>query len=149
MKNLKEYIKNYIKENLENLENTSCYICDLSSTLYESDNASGSITCNRAESLDFITEHQTEYRNVIKYWNFHDGADFSNEVALAFFDNPEKAHCLLVFCYVDSVLNIYLSRREDWNEEKEITREFIDEIIDNLDSMIDEGFADLDSYGNE
>lgn len=117
MQNLKEYIKNYIEENLENLENTTCYICDLSSTLYESDNASGSITCNRAESLEFITEHQTEYRNVIKYWNFHSGAEFANEVALAFFDNPERAHCLLVFCYVDS--------------------------------MIDEGFADLDSYGNE
>jgi len=146
---MKEYIKEYIKENLENLENTTHYICDLSSALYESDNISGSITCNRAEALDFITEHQDEYRNVIKYWNFHAGAEFSTEVALAFFDNPERAHCLLVFCYVDAILNLWLGKRDDWNEEKEITREFIDEILANLDEMIDEGFADMDSYGNE
>lgn len=146
---MKEYIKNYIKENLENLENTTHYICDLAGDLYESDNINGSITCNRAEALEFIKEHEEEYRNVIKYWAFHDGAEFSTDVALAFFDNPEKAHCLLVFCYVDAVLNLYLSKRDDWNEQKEITREFIDEILANLDEMIDAGFADMDSYGNE
>lgn len=146
---MKEYIKEYIKENLENLENTTHYICDLSGDLYESDNINGTITFSRAESLEFIKERQDEYRNVIKYWAFHSGAEFSTDVALAFFDNPEKAHCLLVFCYVDAVLNLYLSKRDDWNEQKEITREFIDEILANLDEMIDAGFADMDSYGND
>lgn len=146
---MKNYIKDYIIDRLDDLQGRSIYLCDFASYLYESDNINGSITCNRAESLEFITEHQTEYRNVIKYWNFHSGAEFSTENALAFFDNPEKAHCFLVFCYVDAILNLWLGKRDDWNEEKEITPDFIQQIKENLDDMIDAGFDDLDSYGNE
>lgn len=146
---MKNYIKDYIIDRLDDLQGRSIYLCDFARYLYESDNINGSITYNRAEALEFIKEHEDEYRNVIKYWAFHSGAEFSNEIALAFFDNPEKAHCFLVFCYVDAILNLWLGKRDDWNEEKEITPEFIQEIKKNLDDMIDAGFNDLDSYGNE
>lgn len=150
MKNdFKEYMKNYILEKLENMEGTTCYICDLSGDLYQDDNINGTITFNRAEAEQFIKEHVDEYKNTIKYWNFHAGAEFSNNIALAYFENSEKAHCLLVFCYVDAILNLWLGKRDDWNEEKEITPDFIQEIKENLDDMIDAGFDDLDSYRNE
>lgn len=146
---MKEYIKEYILSNIEDMAGRTVYMCDLSSYLYESDNMTGSITCNRAEAEEFLTEHKAEFVNVLKYWKFHAGDEFSNNIAIDYFENPEKAHCILVFAYVDAVLNLYLGQRDDWNEEKEITPEFIEEIKNNIDSMIDAGFADMDSYGND
>lgn len=149
-KKMKNYIKNYIIANLDNMEGTTHYICDLAGALYESDSIVGSITYNRAESEEFITEHKAEYANVLAYWKMNAGADFANKLALDYFNNPEKAHCALVFTYVDAVLNHILGQEykgEDiWNDQREINADLIQWIKDNLDAGIDAGFADMDSY---
>lgn len=144
---MKNYIKNYIIDRLNDLQGRKIYLCDFASYLYESDNANGSITCNRNESREFINKHLNEYKNVIEYWKMNAGAEFSNEVASAFFDNSEKAHCFLVFCYVDSVFS-WVFNGESWDNQQEITAEFIAEITEKLDKAIDEAIADLDDYGN-
>lgn len=146
---MKKYIKEYILENLKNLEGTTCYLCDLSGTLYESDNVNGTITFDRYDSRDFLREHESDFAHVISYWKFHSGTDFSNEVAISYFNNPEKAHCLLVFAYVDAVIGDLLRdgyKKTDWNEEQEINAEFIEWVEKNIDKSIDAGFDDMESY---
>ena len=87
---MKDYIKEYILDNLEDMTGRTVYMCDLSSYLYESDNMTGSITCNRADAEEFLTEYKDEFVNVLKYWKFHAGEEFSNNIAIDYFENPEK-----------------------------------------------------------
>lgn len=147
---MKQYIKDYILEQLDDNQGRTVYACDLASELYNNDNMTGSIDCNRYESEQFLTEHKDEFVNIIKYWKIHGGADFSNQLAIDYFENPEKAHCNLVFTYVDAVVNLIMAKeyqgRDIWDEQIELDDAMIGWIKENLDDAIDAGFDDMDAY---
>ena len=147
---MKNYIKDYILEKLDENKGRTVYACDLASELYNDDNITGSITCGRRESEEFLTEYRDEFVNVIKYWKFNAGEDFSNQIAIDYFENPEKAHCVLVFAYVDAVINTIMQKeyrgRDIWNEQIDLDGAMIAWIKENLDDAINATFDDMDAY---
>lgn len=150
----KKYITEYIIDRLDFLEGRSIYGCDLASSIYEADNVNGSITCRTAESRENLEQREDYFRNALGYMETSFGSKEALRMAKAYFDNPETAECLMVFSYVDSVINLFLGRhkymgKDIWNAKVYIDKKFISWIKRNLKEAVDKGFEDMEDYGSD
>lgn len=148
---MKEYIKNYILNRLDDIKDKNIHIGEFSSYLYESDNLAGSITCNSKESQENLVEYQEYFKHVIAYYKANFGEDSAGQLALDFMARPKTAECFLVFTYVDAILNNFLGNnqykgQDIWNERITIDQDFIDWIKEYLDEAIDTGFEHMEEY---
>lgn len=148
---MKEYIKNYILNRLDDMKDKNIYIGDFSSYLYESDNLAGSISCNSQESQENLVEYKEYFEHVVAYHKINFGEDAAGKLALEFLTRPKTAECFLVFTYVDAILNNFLGNHqykgEDiWDEKMTTDQDFIDWIKEHLDEAIDTGFEDMEEY---
>jgi hypothetical protein len=107
----------------------SVYGCDLAFTLLEGENVDGSITYNRYKATEWIQEHFDELGEVVERmqdeWKYNAGADI--------FDNPEK---FMVSCYLwiaSEICGTLETVDEFWNDEKELTEELNEKILDELE----------------
>lgn len=130
MKNeLYSEVADFLGAKLEQNTGRSVYGCDLAFTLLEGENVDGSITYNRYKATEWIKEHFDELGEVVERmqdeWAYNAGADI--------FDNPEK---FMVSCYLWIASEICVTLEtvdEFWNDEKELTEELNEKILDELE----------------
>ena len=122
-------LKSQIIERLNDYKGSNIYGADLAYTLFEGENANGSVLCNTYLTKEFIKN------------NFDLFADFSEHYKNNFGDNlnifaePEKAHVILLLEAAQMVLSNLDTVDEFWNDSKELTEELINSIVEELNKL--------------
>ena len=114
---------------LNDYKNTNVYGCDLAYTLFEGENANGSVLCNTYKTKEFIKNHFDLFADFSEYYkdNFGESLDI--------FAEPEKAHVILLLEAAQMVLSNLDTVNEFWNDSKELTEELINAIIEELNKL--------------
>ena len=126
MKKFITELKETIIDRLNDYKNTTVYGCDLAYTLFESENATGSVLCNTYLTKEFIKENFDLFGDLVQY------VENNIDVVLNPFKEPEKSHVWLVMeggCSLLSRLDFMLN---NWNDKFKLTDEVIKEITDQL-----------------
>ena len=121
-------LKATIKDRLQDYSGGNYYGCDLAFTLFESENATGSVFCNTYKTKQFIAENFDLFGDLVEY------AKDNLCMTLNPFAEPEKAHVILLLESAQSLLAKLPLIDENWNNNIELT----DEVIETLCSQIDE-----------
>ena len=122
-------LRNTIIDRLNDYKNTNVYGCDLAYTLFEIENADGSVLCNTYLTKEFIKNHFDLFADFSEYYkdNFGESLDI--------FAEPEKAHVILLLEAAQMVLSNLDTIDEFWNDSKELTEELINAIIEELNKL--------------
>lgn len=126
-------IKNTIISKLNDYSGTTNYACDLSSILFEGENVNGSVFCNTYQTKEFIKANFDLFGDLVEYCkdNF--------DMVLNPFQEPEKAHVLLLLEASQSILSKCKLIDENWNNEIELTNKVIKKLTKQInDLQIDE-----------
>ena len=122
-------LRNTIIDRLNDYKNTDVYGSELAYTLFEGENANGSVLCNTYETKEFIKNHFDLFAEFSEYYkdNFGESLDI--------FAEPEKAHVILLLEASQMVLSNLDTVNEFWNESKELTEELINSIVEELNKL--------------
>ena len=135
METLKEYL---IEKNIDKLrelkgEQRKVCLCDLEYELWQGERIDGSITYNTFEAKEWIKKYFDEIGEVWEEIQFNFDKEFLQQFNM--FDNPEK-FMVLVVCEASSYL---LSQcqyiNDNWNEEKILHDNIINEIVSQLKKL--------------
>ena len=129
MKKLTTELKETIIDRLNDYKNTTVYGCDLSYTLFESENTTGSVLCNTYLTKEFIKENFDLFGQLVEY------ANDNMVITLNPFNEPEKAHVWLLLETSQSLLSQCETVYKFWNDKKEIDDELINSITEELNSL--------------
>ena len=122
-------LKNTITERLNDYKGTNIYGADLAYTLFEGENANGSVFCNTYETKEFIKNNFDLFADFSEYYKDNFG------VSLDIFAEPEKAHVILLLESASMVLSRLETVNEFWDDSKELTEELINRIIEELNKL--------------
>ena len=122
-------LRNTIIERLNDYKNAEVYGSGLAYTLFEGENANGSVLCNTYLTKEFIKNHFDLFADFSEYYkdNFGESLDI--------FAEPEKAHVILLLEAAQVVLSNLNTVNEFWNDSKELTEELINAIIEELNKL--------------
>lgn len=148
---MKEFIKDYILDNLANIKGANVYGSDLSHEIYEADNQEGYITKSKTESQENLQENMEYFSHTVEYYKQNFGEMAAGDLAMDLLRDPQKAECLMVFCYVDAAINSFLAHhqykgRNVWDERITVDDDFIEWISENIVEAVNEGFEDMSYY---
>lgn len=119
-----DYCKNFIIDNIENLEGQQVYACDLGFELTSAINADGSATYSAHKAKEYLKEWWDEAAD---YWQYED--ENFDEHRWNPFPNPEAYHCCMVIEGVRCLLSQIPVLGEKWDECIKITPALIKKII--------------------
>lgn len=126
-------LKNTIINKLNDYAGGTYYGCDLSYTLFESENANGSALCNTWRTKEFIKANFDLFGDLVAYCEDNLG------ITLNPFNEPEKAHVILLLEASQSILSRCKIIDENWNNEIELTNKNIKKLTKQInDLQIDE-----------
>ena len=114
---------------LNDYKGTINYMCDLSSILFESENANGSVLYNTSQTKKFIKENFDLFGDLVEY--VKDNMDYT----LNPFSEPEKAHVWLILEASKSILSKLPTIDKFWNDEKELTPKLIKQLTKELNAL--------------
>ena len=114
---------------LNDYKGTSKYMCDLSSVLFEYENADGSVLYNTYQTKEFIKENFDLFGDLVEYVKDTIG------MTLNPFSEPEKAHVILLIEASQSILSKLPTIDKLWNEEKELTPKLIKQLTKELKAL--------------
>ena len=114
---------------LNEYEGTKNYMLDLSSILFESENADGSVLYNTYQTKEFIKENFDLFGDLVEYLK-----DNMN-IVLNPFSEPEKAHVWLLLEASQAILSKLPTMEEFWNDEKELTPKLIKQLTKELKEL--------------
>ena len=122
-------LRNTIIDRLNDYKNTEVYGSELAYTLFEGENANGSVLCNTYKTKEFIKNHFDLFADFSEYYkdNFGESLDI--------FAEPEKAHVILLLEAAQMVLSNLDTVNEFWNDSKELTEELISAIVEELNKL--------------
>ena len=128
-KNFYTDLRNTIIDRLNDYKGSDVYGCDLAYTLFERENANGSVLCNTYKTKEFIKNHFDLFADFSEYYkdNFGESLDI--------FAEPEKAHVIFLLEAAEVVLSNLNTVDEFWNESKELTDELINAIVEELNKL--------------
>lgn len=122
-------LKSTIKDRLNDYAGTSHYACDLAYTLFESENANGSVLCNTYQTKQFIKANFDLFGYLVDY------VKNNLDITLNPFNEPEKAHVILMLEASQSILAKLPFIDKNWNDKIELTPKNIKTICKQLDSL--------------
>ena len=122
MKKLTTELKETIIDRLNDYKNTTVYGCDLTYTLYESENITGSVLCNTYATKEFIKENFDLFDDLVQY------VENNIDIVLKPFTEPEKAHVILMIEASQNLLSNLDFILNNWNDKFKLTDEVIKEI---------------------
>ena len=122
MKKLTTELKETIIDRLNDYKNTTVYGCDLTYTLYESENITGSVLCNTYATKEFIKENFDLFDDLVQY------VENNIDIVLNPFTEPEKAHVILMIEASQNLLSNLDFILNNWNDKFKLTDEVIKEI---------------------
>ena len=114
---------------LNDYKDTTNYMCDLSSILFESENVNGSVLFNTYQTKKFIKENFDLFGDLVEY--VKDNMDYT----LNPFQEPEKAHVWLLLEASQSILSKLPTIDKFWNDEKELTPKLIKQLTKELKEL--------------
>ena len=124
MNELEKWVMNEMVEHLEEMEGQVVYGCDLAFTLFESENNTGSYTCNAYSSSQWIKEYWDYLGEVVEDYEFNYGELPVNPLV------NEEAFQLQIIIFLASRLVCESTFIEvNWNDEIELTEETIKQIV--------------------
>ena len=132
MKNTTNFIqdlKSTIIDRLNDYSGCSYYGCDLAYTLFEGENANGSVFCSTYKTTEFIKDNFELFGQLVNYCS--DNMD----TLLNPFSEPEKAHVILLLESANSLLSQLPKIDENWNNEIELTDEIIEQITTEINDL--------------
>lgn len=124
-----EEIKSFIVEKLNDLKGNTFCLCDIGMMLSESENADGTWTYSSAQAETEIIDNWDFCGAFYEYYKANFGTAPENP-----FENPERFHCLMMIEAVRGAFDYAVNNTENyssydaWNDDTEITDEFIEEI---------------------
>jgi len=121
-------LKNTIIDRLNDYSGGSYYGCDLSYALFEGENVNGSVLCNTWQTKEFIKANFDLFGDLVAHCK--DNLD----MVLNPFQEPEKAHVVLLLEASQSILSQCKLIDENWNNEIELT----DKVIKKLTKQIND-----------
>ena len=122
-------LRNTIIDRLNDYKNTDVYGADLAYTLFERENADGSVLCNTYLTKEFIKNNFDLFADFSEYYKDNFG------VSLDIFAEPKKAHVILLLEAAQMVLSNLNTVDEFWNDSKELTQELINAIVEELNKL--------------
>jgi len=122
-------LKNQIIDKLNDYSGGIYYACDLISTLFEGENADGSVLCNTYETKEFIKENFDLFGDLVEY--VKDNMDYT----LNPFQEPEKAHVWLLIEASQSILSKLPTIDKKWNDKIELTEKMIKKLTKELNAL--------------
>ena len=122
-------LRNTIIERLNDYKGSEVYGSELAYTLFEGENANGSVLCNTYETKEFIKNHFYLFAEFSEYYKDNFGE------SLNIFAEPEKAHVILLLEAAQMVLSNLNTVDEFWNDSKELTEELINAIVEELNKL--------------
>ena len=122
-------LKATIIDKLNDYAGGSYYACDLAYTLFEGENATGSILCNTYQTKEFIKENFDLFGCLVEY------VKSSMDMTLNPFSEPEKTHVILVLEASQSVLAKLDFIAKNWNDKIELTPKNIKTITKQLNDL--------------
>ena len=122
-------LRNTIIDRLNDYKGSNLYGSDLAYTLFEEENANGSVLCNTYLTKEFIKNNFDLFADFSEYYkdNFGESLDI--------FAEPEKAHVILLLESASIVLSQLETVNEFWNDSKELTEELINSIVEELNKL--------------
>lgn len=114
----------YIEDTLPEWEGQSVYGADLGAELTEGPNVDGAYIIGRQKAMDFIRDHFNDAADEYEYEKDNFGEVLHNP-----FENPEAFVVCMLINTVEGLLGQVPVVEEHWNEELELTKEVIDEIL--------------------
>ena len=120
-----ETIKGKVIDELNERIGQTHYLCDLGMELSESENANGSWYCSTFKAEEEVKNNFGFCGGFIEWYKNNIGETLNP------FDDVEKFHCIMMIFAVEGAFSYALNKtkyEEFWNEEFEITEEFVKEI---------------------
>lgn len=124
-----DYCKNFIIDNIENLEGQQIYACDLGFELTSAINANGTATYSTYKAEEYLKEWWDEAAD---YWEYEE--DNFDEHRLNPFSDPEAYQVCMIIEGVRSLLGQIPVLGEKWDECIEITPDLIKEVIKEMEN---------------
>ena len=122
-------LRNTLIERLNDYKGTEVCGYDLAYTLFEGENADGSVFCSTYKTKEFIKNNFDLFADFSEYYKDNFGE------SLNIFGEPEKAHVILLLEAAQMVLSNLDTIDEFWNDSKELTEELIDAIVEELNKL--------------
>lgn len=119
-----DYCKNFIIDNIKDLEGQQIYACDLSFELTSTINANGTATYSTRVAKEYLKEWWDEAAD---YWQFE--KDCFGQHMWNPFSRPEAYHCCMIIEGVRNLLGQIPVLVEKWDECIKITPALIKKII--------------------
>lgn len=117
-----ETIKGKVIDELNERIGQTVYLCDLGMELSESENANGSWYYSRYKAEEEIKANFDICGKFVEWHKMNFGETLNP------FDDVEKFHCIMMIFAVEGAFSSALNKTEYidlWNEETEITEEFV------------------------
>ena len=114
---------------LNDYKGTINYMCDLSSILFEGENADGSVLYSTYQTKEFIKENFDLFGDLVEY--VKDNMDYT----LNPFSEPEKAHVILLLEASQCILSKLPTIDKLWNDEKKLTPKLIKKLTKELKEL--------------
>ena len=122
-------LRNTIIERLNDYKGVEVYGSELAYTLFEGENANGSVLCNTYLTKEFIKNNFDLFADFLEYYKDNFGE------SLNIFGEPEKVHVILLLEAAQMVLSNLDTVDEFWNDSKELTEELINSIVEELNEL--------------
>ena len=122
-------LRNTIINRLNDYKGTEVNGSELAYTLFEAENANGSVFCSTYQTKEFIKNNFDLFADFSEYYKDNFGE------SLNIFAEPEKAHVILLLEAAQMVLSNLDTIDEFWNDSKELTEELINAIVEELNSL--------------
>jgi hypothetical protein len=122
-------LKSTIISRLNDYSGCSYYGCDLAYTLFEGENANGSVLCNTYQTTEFIKDNFDLFGQLVNYCND------SMDTLLNPFNDPEKAHVILLLESANSLLSQLPTIDENWNNKIELTDAMIEQLTTEINDL--------------
>jgi hypothetical protein len=122
-------LKATIINKLNDYSGNSYYACDLAYTLFEGENANGSVLCNTYQTKEFIKANFDLFGDLVNH------VQSCMDMQLNPFNEPEKAHVILLLESCSAVLSRLPFIDDNWNEQIELNAENIATIVQQLNEL--------------
>ena len=122
-------LKSTIISRLNDYSGCSYYGCVLAYTLFEGENANGSVLCNTYQTTEFIKDNFDLFGQLVNYCND------SMDTLLNPFNDPEKAHVILLLESANSLLSQLPTIDENWNNKIELTDAMIEQLTTEINDL--------------
>lgn len=112
-------LKEMICDRLNDYAGSNVYCCDLSYTLFEGENANGSVFCSTYKTVEFIKENLDLFGELLEHWNDETGEQLNP------FSEPKKCHVILLLESASHLLGECPTIERKWNDSVKLTPAFI------------------------